>query len=60
MDKKVRITQVKGIVRTLPNQRENVRSLGLHGIGTSVEKQLNPAIAGMIRKVNHLIKVEDI
>jgi large subunit ribosomal protein L30 len=60
MEKKVRITQVKGIVRTLPNQRENIRSLGLHGIGTKVETNLNPAIAGMIRKVNHLIKVEEI
>jgi len=60
MAKKVRITQIHGLVRTLPMHRANIAALGLHGIGTTTEKNLNPAIEGMIRRVNHLIKIEEI
>jgi len=60
MSKKVRITQLKGIVRTLPDQRSCLEALGLRGIGKSKEHTLNPAIQGMIRKVAHMVKVEEI
>ncbi|HSQ42101.1 MAG TPA: 50S ribosomal protein L30 [Fibrobacteraceae bacterium] len=60
MEKKIRITQVKGTVRTLPEHRANIAALGLHGIGTVTEKKLSPAIAGMLRRVRHLVKVEEI
>ena len=58
--KKVRITQIKGTVHTLPKHRANIAALGLHGIGTSNELTLTPAIQGMINAVNFLIKVEEI
>ncbi len=58
--KKVRITQVKGTIHTLPKHRATIASLGLHGIGSSKEVTLNPAIQGMINAVNYLIKVEEI
>jgi len=58
--KKVRITQIKGIVRVLPEQRANLEALGLHGIGKSKELVLTPAIQGMITRVRHMIKVEEI
>lgn len=60
MEKKIRITQIKGTIRTLPEHRANIAALGLHGIGTTTEKNHNPAIEGMIRKVRHLIKIEEI
>lgn len=60
MSKKVRITQIHGIVRVLPVHRANIAALGLHGIGTVTEKNMNPAIEGMLRKVAHLVKVEEI
>lgn len=60
MDKKVRITQIKSTIRTKPMHKENLRSLGLHGIGKSVEQTLNPAISGMLRRVSHLVKVEEV
>ena len=60
MSKKIRITQIHGTVRTLPTHRANIAALGLHGIGTTTEKNLNPAIEGMIRRVRHLVKVEEI
>ncbi|MBO5017197.1 MAG: 50S ribosomal protein L30 [Fibrobacteraceae bacterium] len=58
--KKVRITQIKGTVRTLPEHRANMQALGLRGIGKTVEHVLSPSIAGMIARVRHLIKVEEI
>lgn len=36
-----------------------MQALGLNKIGKSVEKETNPAIDGMIRKINHLVKVEN-
>ena len=58
--KKVRITQVKGTIHTQPKHRANIAALGLHGIGTSNEIELNPAIQGMINAVRFFIKVEEI
>ena len=40
-------------------QRDTLRSLGLHGIGTTSEKNDNPALRGMLRRVAHLIEVEE-
>lgn len=57
---KVRITQLKGIVRTLPNQRANLEALGLRGISQSVEHELTPQIKGILRRVAHMVKVEEI
>ena len=58
--KRIRITQIKGTIRTLPMHRANMQALGLRGIGKSVEHDLTPAIAGMLKPVRHLIKVEEI
>ena len=58
--KKVRMTQVKGLIHSLPKHRANIASLGLHGIGTSNEMTLTPAIQGIINAVRHMIKVEEI
>lgn len=58
--KKVKITQIRSLIRTLPKQRETMRSLGLRRIRHSVEKELNPQIQGMITVVSHLVKVEEI
>ena len=57
---KLKITQVKGLVNTNQNQRRVMQSLGLRKIHQSVEHQDNPAIRGQIRKVSHLVLVEEI
>lgn len=57
---KLKITQVKGLVNTNQNQRRVMQSLGLRKIHQSVEHQANPAIRGQIRKVSHLVQVEEI
>lgn len=57
---KLKITQVKGLVNTNQNQRRVMQSLGLRKIRHSVEHQDNLAIRGQIRKVAHLVQVEEI
>ena len=57
---KLKITQVKGLVNTNQNQRRVMQSLGLRKIHQSVEHLDNPAIRGQIRKVSHLVQVEEI
>jgi large subunit ribosomal protein L30 len=58
--KKVRITQIKGIIHALPKHKANIKALGLHGIGTSNELTLTPAIQGIINVVRHMVKIEEI
>ncbi|GAB4206913.1 MAG: 50S ribosomal protein L30 [Bacteroidia bacterium] len=57
---KVRITLVRSTIKKTANQKKTVAALGLRKINQSVEKELNPAIQGMIDTVKHLIKVENI
>ena len=57
---KVRVTQIKsGIGRTL-RQKQTLEALGLRKINQTKEHELTPQIKGMIDKVSHLIKVEEI
>jgi large subunit ribosomal protein L30 len=53
----IRITQRKSAAGANPAQRETLRSLGLRGIGRSVERQNSPQLRGMIRAVGHLVEV---
>ncbi|MCC5943808.1 MAG: 50S ribosomal protein L30 [Bernardetiaceae bacterium] len=57
---KVKITQVRSTIKRPKNQVLTIEALGLGKINRSVEHQLTPSIEGMIRKVSHLVKVEEI
>lgn len=57
---KVKLTQVRSTIERPENQKRTIKALGLGKINRSVEIELNDAIAGMIRKVSHLIQVEEI
>jgi large subunit ribosomal protein L30 len=57
---KVRITQVKSIIDRPERQKLTIKALGLGKLNRSVEKENSEAIAGMIRKVSHLVTVEEI
>ena len=57
---KLRITQTKSTIACLKDQIATVKALGLHHIGDTVVKEDNPAIRGMIFKVKHMVKVEEI
>lgn len=60
MAKRIRIRLVRSTIGTLPAQRATVRSLGLRKIGSTTEKDVNPAVMGMVKAVSHLISVEEI
>jgi len=57
---KLKITLVKSINKAKEDQVATVKALGLKKIGSCVEQQDNPQIRGMIKKVSHLVAVEEI
>ena len=58
---KARLTQTRSAIGQSPRHRGTLRALGLGRIGqTSEQDPGNPAVAGMLRKVRHLVKVEEI
>jgi large subunit ribosomal protein L30 len=56
---KVRVTQVKSPIGENPRNRGTLRALGLRRIGQTVEHDETPVLAGMLRKVRHLVRVEN-
>jgi large subunit ribosomal protein L30 len=58
--KKVKITQIKSQIGRPERQKRTLEALGLGKISSSSEHELTPQIAGMIAKVSHLVKVEEI
>ena len=56
---KVKITQVRSQIGQSERHRGTLRALGLRKIGRSVEHEEGPVLAGMLRKVRHLVKVEE-
>jgi large subunit ribosomal protein L30 len=56
---KVKVTLVKSTIGQKPAKRATVRALGLKKINSTVEHEINPAIAGMIASFQHLVKVEE-
>jgi large subunit ribosomal protein L30 len=57
--KKIKVTQLKGLVGTKQDHRATVRGLGLRRIRHTVELDDTPAVRGMINKVAYLVKCEE-
>jgi large subunit ribosomal protein L30 len=57
---KLKVTLVKSTNRAKDDQVATVKALGLKKIGSFVEQNDNPQMRGMIRKVSHLVSVEEI
>lgn len=53
------ITQVKSANGANQKQLDTLRSIGLRGIGKSVEKPDSPQLQGMVHSVRHLVEVSD-
>jgi large subunit ribosomal protein L30 len=56
---RLKLTQVHSQIGQSQRHRGTLRALGLGKIGRTVEHDDTPVIAGMLRKVRHLVKVED-
>ncbi|HET9673159.1 MAG TPA: 50S ribosomal protein L30 [Actinomycetota bacterium] len=57
---KLRVTQVRSVIDRPRDQKDTVRRLGLHRIRDSVIKDDRPDIRGMLAKVRHLVRVEEV
>jgi large subunit ribosomal protein L30 len=56
---KLLITQTRSKIGQSERHRGTLRALGLGRIGNSAEHEESPALAGMLRKVRHLVKIEN-
>lgn len=56
----LKITLVKSTIAHIPEQKKTVKALGLNKLNSVVVKNDTPQIRGMIEKVKHLVKVEEV
>ncbi|MEY3433487.1 MAG: ribosomal protein [Bacteroidota bacterium] len=58
--KKLKLTKIKSVIDRPERQKRTMEALGLRKLNATVEVDATPQILGMVRKVTHLIKVEEI
>lgn len=57
---KIKVTQVKSTIDRPKRQKETIKALGIKKMHHSVVHEATPQILGMVNKVNHLVKVEEV
>ncbi|QQS52025.1 MAG: 50S ribosomal protein L30 [Bacteroidota bacterium] len=57
---KLKITQIRSKIGSPQRQKATLEALGLGKVNSSVTLEATPQVKGMIVKVNHLVKVEEI
>ncbi len=57
---KIKVTQVKSVIDRSERQKRTMIALGLKKMNASVEVEATPQIRGMVTKVSHLVKVEEL
>ncbi len=57
---RIRITQVRSTIKRPERQVLTMRALGLRKINASVEHDSTPQILGMIDKIKHLVRIEEL
>jgi large subunit ribosomal protein L30 len=58
--KKIKLKKVKSVIDRSERQKRTMIALGLKKMNASVEVEATPQILGMVTKVNHLVKVEEL
>jgi large subunit ribosomal protein L30 len=59
VSKTLKITQTRSVIGQTAKHRGTLRALGLGKIGRTTERKESPELAGMLRKVRHLVRVEE-
>ena len=54
-----KVTLVKSTIGALPNQKATAKSLGLHKIGDFIIHEDTAVLAGKVKVISHLVKVEN-
>jgi large subunit ribosomal protein L30 len=57
---KIKITQIRSVIDRTERQKRTIEALGLKKINHSVEVEATAAIIVMVRKVNHLVAIEEV
>ena len=57
---KIKITQVKSAIKRPFKQKRTLIALGIKKLNQTVELEATPQILGMVSKVSHLVKVEEV
>lgn len=57
---KIKITQTRSKIGSTKRQKNTLDALGLKKLNATVEKEVTPQILGMVEKVRHLVKVEEL
>ena len=60
MAKQIKVTLKKSVIGSNESQRATVRGLGLRKLHSSKTLENTPAVRGMVKKVIHLVDVEEI
>ncbi|MEZ4699642.1 MAG: 50S ribosomal protein L30 [Rhodothermales bacterium] len=56
---KLKITQIRSVIRHTKNQKRNMEALGLRRMHQTVEHEDTAQIRGMLTKVHHLVTIEE-
>ncbi len=57
--KTIRVTLVRSPIGYTKDQKETAKALGLRRLHQTIEHKDSPALRGMIRKIIHLVQVEE-
>jgi len=58
--KKVRVTQVRSAINRPKRQKLTLEALGIKKLNRPIDHEATPQVLGMIDKVKHLLKIEEI
>ncbi len=59
MEKRLTIKLVRSLIGVNEKQKATVQTLGLHRLGSMVSREDSPIVRGMVRKIAHLVQVEE-
>jgi large subunit ribosomal protein L30 len=57
---KIKVTQVKSAIKRTARQKRTLEALGIRKLHQTIEVEATPQIRGMVAKVSHLVKVEEV
>ncbi|MCI7740237.1 MAG: 50S ribosomal protein L30 [Lachnospiraceae bacterium] len=60
MAEKLKITLVKSTIGAIPKHKQTAAALGLRKLNKTVEMPDNASVRGMVKQIQHLVKVEEI
>ena len=55
----IKVTQIKSVIKRNERQKRTIQALGLGRLNKTVEHTATPQILGMVKKVQHLLRIED-